>query len=164
MRRANDGDIPSLDALNQIVQRLHADALPDIFKQPVPSGSTAFFAEALRRPGVVVFVAGVGDTIVGYLFAEETHRLGGAFTHPAHVLDVHHIAVDDSSRRQGVGRLLLGAAEDWAREHGLTDVRLDHWAFNDDGHGFSAGLGFEVDTVRMSRRVSDPGRARFGDT
>lgn len=163
VRRATNRDLPSLDALNQVVQRLHADALPAVFKQPLPGGSTTFFADALRRAGVVVFVAEVGDVIVGYLFAEETHRLDGAFTHPSHVLDVHHIAVDDSSRRQGVGMLLLDAAEDWAQMQGLTALRLDHWAFNQGAHGFFAGQGFEVDDVRMSRPVSGPGRAQFGD-
>jgi GNAT superfamily N-acetyltransferase len=80
------------------------------------------------------------------------------------VLYVHHIAVDDAHRRMGVGRLLLAAADEWARSRDLTEIRLDHWAFNDDAHEFFTGLGFEIDNVRMSRSVSGPGRARFGDT
>ncbi|HEY8789056.1 MAG TPA: GNAT family N-acetyltransferase [Actinopolymorphaceae bacterium] len=162
VRRADELDIPALDALNAVVQGLHAEAMPATFKQPLPGGTTAFFADALQREEVAVFVGEVDDAIVGYLFAEETHRLEGAFMHASHLLNVHHIAVDDSHRRMGVGRLLLAAADDWARTRGLTDVRLDHWAFNDDAHDFFTGLGFEVDNVRMSRPVSGPGRARFG--
>lgn len=164
VRRADARDIPALDALNAVVQGLHANAIPAMFKQPVPGGSAAFFAQALRRDEVVVFVADVGGAPAGYLFAEETHRFAGAFTHDSHVLYVHHIAVDETYRRLGVGRLLLETADDWARTRDLTEVRLDHWAFNDDAHEFFTSLGFEVDNVRMSRPVSDPGRARFGDT
>lgn len=163
VRRAGAGDVTALDTLNQVVQQLHADALPAIFKQPLPGGAPAFLTDALQRDEIVVFVAEVGDAIVGYLFAEESHRLAGAFTHDSHVSYVHHIAVDDRYRRLGVGRLLLEAADTWAHDHGLTDLRLDHWGFNDDAHEFFSGLGFVVDNVRMSRPVSDPGRGRFGD-
>jgi GNAT superfamily N-acetyltransferase len=161
VRRADDRDIPALDALNAVVQGLHADALPALFKQPLPGGTTAFFTDALRRDGVVVFVAEIDEVLVGYLFAEETHRLAGAFTHDSHVLYIHHVSVEDSHRRIGVGRALFAAAEDWARMRDLTDLRLDHWAFNDRAHDFFGGLGFEVDNVRMSRPVSGPGRARL---
>jgi ribosomal protein S18 acetylase RimI-like enzyme len=164
VRRAHERDVPALDALNQVVQRLHADALPAMFKQPLPGGSTAFFTQALRRDGVVVFVAELEDAVVGYLFAEENRRLAGAFMHASNALDVHHIAVDGSCRRRGVGRRLLDAAGAWAHEQGLTEVRLDHWAFNDGAHDFFTGLGFEVENVRMSRPVSGPGRAWFGVT
>lgn len=164
VRRAGAGDVAALDTLNQVVQRLHADAMPGVFKQPLPGGATAFFADALQRADVVVFVAEIGYEIVGYLFAEENQRLGGAFTNESHIVDVHHIAVDDGYRRLGVGRVMLEAADTWAHDHGLTDLRLDHWAFNDDAHEFFTGLGFTVENVRLSRPVSDPGRARFGDT
>jgi GNAT superfamily N-acetyltransferase len=162
VRRADIRDLPSLDSLNQLVQRLHADALPTRFKQPNPGGTGAFFTEALGRPGVVVLVAEVDDEVVGYLFAEETHRPEGAFTFASHVLHVHHIAVDDGHRRIGTGHLLIEAADVWARDHGLTTLALEHWAFNDDADRFFTRLGFATDNVRMSRPVSGPGRDRFG--
>lgn len=147
-----------------MVQGLHADSIPTMFKPPVPGDAIAFFTQALQRNEVVVFVAEVDGAPAGYLFAEETHRLPGAFTHASHALDVHHIAVDDVFRRMGLGRLLLAAAEEWARTRDLTELRLEHWAFNGGAHEFFSSLGFEVDNVRMSRPVSDPGRAAFGDT
>jgi len=164
VRHADEHDIPALDALNALVQRLHADALPTMFKQPSPGGSAAFFADALHRDGVVVLIAEVDDAPAGYLLAEETHEFAGAFEHTSDVLYVHHIAVGDAYRRHGVGRLLLATAEEWAHGRDLTEVRLDHWAFNDDAHAFFTEYGFEVDKVQMSRPVSGPGRTRFGDT
>jgi GNAT superfamily N-acetyltransferase len=162
VRRAGVHDLPSLDALNQVVQGLHADALPSMFKRPQPGGTGAFFTEALRRDDVVVLVAQSGDEVVGYLFAEEAHRLEGAFTLASHVLDIHHIVVDDAHRRTGAGRALVEAADAWAGDHGLTALRLDHWAFNDEADRFFTSLGFAVDNVRMSRPASGPGRRGFG--
>jgi GNAT superfamily N-acetyltransferase len=49
---------------------------------------------------------------------------------------VEDLAVDPDRRSQGVGRALLGAARDWARERGATHLELDSAEARADAHRF----------------------------
>ena len=51
--------------------------------------------------------------------------------------------VDDDVRRTGVGRALVAAVEDWAREQGFTELGSDALLANVDGHAAHRALGFE---------------------
>jgi aminoglycoside 6'-N-acetyltransferase I len=51
--------------------------------------------------------------------------------------------VDEDARRLGVGRLLVAAVEDWAREHGFTELGSDALLDNTLGHAAHRALGFE---------------------
>ena len=49
---------------------------------------------------------------------------------------VEDLAVHPDHRSQGVGRALLGAARDWARERGATHLELDSAEARADAHRF----------------------------
>jgi GNAT superfamily N-acetyltransferase len=49
---------------------------------------------------------------------------------------VEDLAVDPSRRSQGIGRALLEAAKDWARERGATHLELDTGLARDDARRF----------------------------
>jgi len=49
---------------------------------------------------------------------------------------VEDLAVDPGRRSQGVGKALLDAAKDWAREHGATHLELDSSTTRSDAHRF----------------------------
>jgi GNAT superfamily N-acetyltransferase len=77
-----------------------------------PAPMTADYAQAVRDGRV--WVAAVDDVLVGLvvLVLREDHLL------------VENLAVSPSAQGQGVGGRLLGFAEDHARRHGLSQVRL----------------------------------------
>jgi aminoglycoside 6'-N-acetyltransferase I len=61
--------------------------------------------------------------------------------------------VDPRVRRQGVGRALVSAAEDWGRAHGCKEFGSDTQADNDESAAAHAALGFEeVGVVRAFRK------------
>lgn len=160
IRRAGAADAPVLGDLNAGIQRLHATAMPDAFRQPDPAAAAEFFRRQAARDEVVMWLAettGAQTTgvqlpdPVGYLMAEETRRGGSAFTMPADVLYIHHIYVVESVRRGGVGRALIAAADAAARERGLSGLRLDYWSFNEAAGRFFAAQGFAADNIRMGR-------------
>jgi GNAT superfamily N-acetyltransferase len=49
---------------------------------------------------------------------------------------VEDLAVDPERRSQGVGKALLDAAKDWARERGATHLELDSALARTDAHRF----------------------------
>jgi GNAT superfamily N-acetyltransferase len=90
-------------------------------------------AEAIKADDSTVLVAEVG-----------AGRLAGVVSA---YLDLHSIrfgtrcwvedlAVDPSRRSQGIGRALLEAAKDWARERGATHLELDTGLARGDARRF----------------------------
>jgi GNAT superfamily N-acetyltransferase len=53
-----------------------------------------------------------------------------------HRVWVEDLAVDPGRRSQGVGKLLLDAAKDWARARGATHLELDSAETRADAHRF----------------------------
>ena len=49
---------------------------------------------------------------------------------------VEDLAVDPERRSQGVGKALMDAARDWARERGATHLELDSALARTDAHRF----------------------------
>jgi GNAT superfamily N-acetyltransferase len=93
-------------------------------------------AERLRRAvasdTATVLVAEEGGALTGlctvYLDIESVR-----FGRRAWVED---LAVDPQHRSRGIGKALLDAAKDWAREHGATHLELDSAPERTDAHRF----------------------------
>jgi GNAT superfamily N-acetyltransferase len=49
---------------------------------------------------------------------------------------IEDLAVDPTWRSQGIGKRLLDAAKDWAREHGASHLELDSSELRVDAHRF----------------------------
>jgi ribosomal protein S18 acetylase RimI-like enzyme len=61
--------------------------------------------------------------------------------------------VAEPYRGQGLGRCLMEAAEAWAREQGLPRISLSVGAHNTIGQRLYESLGYQVETLRMTKRL-----------
>jgi GNAT superfamily N-acetyltransferase len=88
--------------------------------------------QAISSHDAIVLVADEGGRLVGFLTGyQDLHSV--RFGYRAWVED---FAVDPERRSRGVGKLLLDAAKDWARERGATHLELDSAETRHDAHRF----------------------------
>ena len=103
---------------------------------PPPNWSTEAarprLSAALSSEDAAILLAEEKDTLIGLCSAYidlESVRYGRRCW-------IEDLAVDPEHRSQGVGKALLDAAKDWARERGATHVELDSGAARADAHRF----------------------------
>lgn len=108
-------------------------------------GDERRYVRAIRRhPDAAVLVALLGEEVVGRLSLARD-------PHPAsrHVADLG-LMVSSAHRREGIGRALLEAAEDWARPAGIRKLELHVFPHNDAARRLYESCGYEQEGYRRS--------------
>jgi aminoglycoside 6'-N-acetyltransferase I len=106
------------------------------------------FATQLRSPMEVIFLAERDAQAIGVLRCVES--LGSPLLEPARYAYVSSVFVRADSRRRGVLRAMLRAADRWAQARGLRQMRLHKAAGSDSAEGAWSALGFGVvEQVRL---------------
>lgn len=108
----------SREALGQEMENILADDMSPVFLALRPDGTPGGFVEAGTRK----YADGCEAGPVGY---------------------IEGWYVDPDLRRQGVGGALIRAAEDWARDLGLTEMGSDTWLDNETSIRAHQKLGYE---------------------
>lgn len=97
-----------------------------------PKRAAVALRQAIDSHDCAVLLADDGGALVGLCTAYlDLHSV--RFGHRAWVED---LAVDPGRRSQGVGKALLDAAKDWARERGATHLELDSGDARREAHRF----------------------------
>jgi broad specificity phosphatase PhoE/ribosomal protein S18 acetylase RimI-like enzyme len=149
IRPALPNDLDGLLEVFAEVNRLHADARPDIFNQPSKSHLTRPYFEALlTQPDTYLLVTEAGGEIVGGLHAVVNETPQAGLLKPRRWLNISNITVKSVYRNQGIGRALMQQALSLAKQLNLQAVELSVWEFNDGSRHFYESLGY-----RTSRRV-----------
>jgi RimJ/RimL family protein N-acetyltransferase len=97
----------------------------------------------------VIFVADAGDQLAGYVEAE-----GGGYRRTRHSAYVV-IGVRRAWHGRGVGRVLLGALEEWAHIHGIRRLELTVRADNHRARRLYERAGYAAEGVRRGSLIVD---------
>ena len=118
---------------------------------------TRFFAGQLREPlQTLIALDGTGAPVG---FAELSIRNYAEDCVTDRVAYLEGWYVIPESRRQGVGRALVRAAEDWARAQGCAELASDALVDNHVSAAAHTALGFrETVQIRCFRKVVDPSK------
>lgn len=68
---------------------------------------------------------------------------------------ISEVYVVENYRRHGLGRMLLDAADKWARERGLHRIALNVSAYNDPARKLYESSDYQAETVRMAKELKD---------
>ena len=98
----------------------------------------------LNRNPATCFIAEQGDTAVGVILSGHDGRRGF----------IHHLAVSESCRRQGIASVLLDLSLDSLKNEGINKVALLVFGRNEAGNAFWEHQGFTVrDDVRYRNKA-----------
>lgn len=119
-------------------------------------GYPATPAEVAHRLGLLdgredsaAFVAeGSDESIAGWI-----QVAGRVLLEAAPYAEIGGLIVDERLRGQGIGRMLLDAAEAWALRRGYDELRLRSNVAREEAHAFYARLGYEpIATSHLFRK------------
>ena len=153
IRSARPEELERVNDLRRMVNRLHVQGRPDIFRP-------GFCEELQRRLYVLydeepmnVIVAANDGAICGFAIVscvqrpESVYNLARAFYH------VEEIGVSEECRRLGVASALVDYMKRDARSRGLDRIELDVWAFNGGALEFYENAGFSTYRRFMELRL-----------
>jgi GNAT superfamily N-acetyltransferase len=157
IREARERDYEALCAINEEVDRMHREALPERFKAPEgPARERNYIDNAIRAPDVGLFVAEIQGQLVGFVHAILKEVPLVPILVQRRYASVDNLVVRRAHRRRGVGRALMKRAEAWARAKGATSVELTVYAFNRPAQKFYHRLGYETVSHHVSTSLGTP--------
>jgi len=113
-----------------------------------PEEVAARLPEILADSEHIVFVAEQkGGQLAGYV---DTFLFRTAASNVR--AEIAGLVVDEASRSQSIGRMLMARAEDWAREKGCFECGLRSNVIREDAHRFYENLGYRVNKTQKSFR------------
>lgn len=136
VRRGTEAD---LDVLRPMRQDLWDDMTPEENDNDL---RTRIGGRTPTGMATVVFLAEVEGMPAGFLEVDLRSYADGCDWNHA-VAYVEGWYVKPKMRRKGVGRALIAAAEEWAREQGCIEFASDTWIDNDSSRRAHETAGFE---------------------
>ena len=106
--------------------------------------------EAIEREGGIAFVASNADDRIFGLASASRHATLHA---GAQVAYITALVTADDARGQGVGRSLVAAIEQWARENGCTRLSVTSAEHRADAHQFYPRCGMPYNGRRFSKQL-----------
>jgi RimJ/RimL family protein N-acetyltransferase len=144
VRRAVPGDAATLVELARTIGAEPEGWLITDGDWRTASEERRYLRAVRRHPHAAVFVAEGPEGLIGRLSVARD-------PHPAsdHVADLG-LMVAKERRRQGVGRALMEAAEQWAREVGVRKLELHVFPYNTAAIALYETLGYEREGLRRA--------------
>jgi GNAT superfamily N-acetyltransferase len=143
IRKATAADAPAIAKLSgQLGYPVEAGVLAERLRRILP------------RDDHVVFVAETAE-VVGWIHAGQQEIL-----EVGTLCEIWGLVVADGQRGKGVGRRLIEAVEDWARQRGLTDVSVRSNVIRPESHPFYERIGFARNKTQHAyrKRLDSSGR------
>ena len=150
IRPATSDDLNALFDLNKQINELHHLHAPQAFVAPSEEDRT-FLINMLADEERLFLVAEEGQQVLGFITATITQNETISFLIKDPICRIGTIVVDENQKSKGVGRALLATVEQWARESGASQVRLEVMEFNRDAQQFYDRLGFTPNSRLMMK-------------
>lgn len=152
IRRAEEKDIPRIDALLSQVLEIHAALRPDLFVSGTRKYTDEELKGILKDENTPVFAAAdENDVLAGYAFCVMNDYSGSNNMQPVRSLYIDDLCVDENARGSHVGRSLYEYVMAYAKEQGCYSVTLNVWEGNDSARAFYDRMGFGIQKTVMEK-------------
>ena len=149
IRRAEEKDIPRLDALLLQVNLVHHRGRPDLFRYGRKYTDEELKSIIHDDARLILVAADEDDTVQGYAFCIfQQHRDSHILT-DVRTLYIDDLCVEEKTRGQHIGSLLYRAVLDYARAHGCYNVTLNVWSCNESALRFYESMGLKPQKIGM---------------
>ena len=144
VRFARDGDLGRVNELRRMVNDLHVEGKPDVFK-PGFSDELRDYIHVIRAdPNKEIVVAELEGRVCGFAVLNHIVRPENPFMYERDFLDIDEFAVDEACRRRGVASAMVAFIRAWAKEKGYKRLELNMWEFNSGALAFYEAAGFST--------------------
>ncbi|RAS72347.1 hypothetical protein A3863_12350 [Priestia endophytica] len=142
-RKATLGDFRALNTLLFESQRMHANALPELFSIsrtviPYPDYQTMIHGSNFH-----IIVAEEHGKLIGYSITELTATSSGIGRSSSRAAYMYYLGVDTSHQKSGIGRKLFEEVKKWAIQNKAKTIHLNVWSFNQNAVAFYNRLGMK---------------------
>lgn len=147
IRPAAEQDIDGLVSLYIEFHEFHVLGVPNRLRKPDAYDETMLrntLRELVQRDDAQIFVADCEGTLVGlaevYLRQDESHALTVAHRYGY----LQSLLISAPFRKRGLGKQLVTAAHQWARERNATEMQVEIWEFAQGPLHFYEALGYRA--------------------
>lgn len=149
-RRAKEDDIGQIVRLNLIVQKLHSNLYPNLFKKEVNTDELSdLYLKLIADENQYFFVTELEEDITGYCWTEFSLKNESPITHSISKLYIHQVCVDEKFRGKGLGKTLVNEIKNLASNLNVNHIGVDSWSFNSNAVNFFQSQGFTPYNEKM---------------
>ncbi len=143
IRKASSGDADGIITLLHQVAEVHHKGRPDIFRagaQKYDRGNLAAIFADEKRPVLVAVDA--EERVLGYAFCVINEVKNHLLLMDDKSIYIDDLCVEETLRGQHIGKALLGAVREYAKEIGCRRLTLNVWECNPSARVFYEKNGF----------------------
>ena len=160
VRIATAEDYSSIEGLLRELNALHSEIEPELIRRVEIYLGNDQYLQILKDEKQEILLLEDAGTVIGCAWiAERMHEGGQAIEMP--VAFIYEICIKESCRREGFGRTLIRAIENWALDRKLGILEFNVWSRNQAALQFYEELGFRYVRHEMSKTLAqqnaDPG-------
>lgn len=144
VRFAKEEELERINEIRKMVNDVHVDGRPDIFKGGFEENLRDYIYEIWKAENKDIIVAERDGVICGFACIQIVDKPENPFMNARRYVDVDEFGVDEKFRRQGVATEMIEFIREDAGKRGINRVELNMWEFNEGALAFYESVGFRT--------------------
>lgn len=149
IRNAEKNDYDFLLPLFRQVHEFHVFVRPDLYKENSIPVEQEFFESQLIDGKQHIFVATIGNDIVGVVVTKEEETTENSFVKARKVLVINSLCVSETHRKKGIGKKLTKYVFDFGRSLRVDSIELGVSEENTSAIEFYRSIGMTTKGRKM---------------
>ena len=149
IRNAKINDYESLLPLFRQVHEFHVFVRPDVYKKNSTPVEEEFFESQLIDEKQHIFVATIGNDIVGVIVTKEEETSQNSFIKERKVFVINSLCVAETHRKKGIGKELMKYVFDFGKSLRVDSIELGVSEKNTSAIEFYSSIGMTTKSRKM---------------